>query len=63
MMRKWSSRSTLFGVFFPITGFILALDAKLTRQYVSLVGAAQALIVGRAVAQDYHQRHTPESSS
>jgi hypothetical protein len=55
-MNKWKSRSTLFAAFFAVTSFILALKSLLTGQYVAMVGAVQAILVARAVAEDQHER-------
>jgi hypothetical protein len=54
---KWLSRSTVFAAFFTITSFILALKGLLTGQYVAMATALQGWVVGRAVADDYHERN------
>lgn len=56
-MRRWLSRSTIFAAFFAITSFALSLKGLLTGQYVAMCSAVQAMIVGRAVAEDYHERN------
>ena len=54
---KWSSRSTVFAAFFTVTSFILALKGLLTGQYVAMATALQGWVVGRSVADDYHERN------
>jgi hypothetical protein len=55
---QWLARSTVFAAFFAITGFILALRGLLTSQYVAAITAVHAFVLGRAIADDYHQRQT-----
>jgi hypothetical protein len=57
-MTKWVSRSTIFAAFFAITSFVLALKGLLTGQYVAMCGAVQAMVTGRAIAEDYHERNS-----
>ncbi len=59
---KWLSRSTVFAVFFTITSFILALKGLLTGQYVAMATALQGWVVGRAMADDFHDRHKKDDS-
>lgn len=54
--RVWLSRSTIFAVFFAITGFILAMKGHLGADYVSLIAAVHGWVTLRAVAEDYHER-------
>lgn len=55
---KWLSRSTVFAAFFAITSFILALKGLLTGNFVAMCSAVQAMVVSRAVADDYHARNS-----
>lgn len=57
-IRKWLARSTVFAVFFAVTAFILALRGDLTAQYVAVIATLHVTVVGRAVAEDYHERNT-----
>lgn len=57
MKSKWLSRSTVFAAFFAVTSFILAMKGLLTGTYVAMCSAVQAMVVGRAVADDYHERN------
>jgi len=59
-MTRWLSRSTIFAAFFAITSFILATKSLLTGQYVAMWGAVQAMVTGRAIAEDYHERNCPQ---
>lgn len=59
-MTRWLSRSTLFAAFFAVTAFILACCGKLTTEYVTVITALHVSIVGRAVAEDYHERNCPK---
>jgi hypothetical protein len=52
----WLARSTVFAIFFAVTGFWLAEHNLLTGQYVALVTALHVTGVGRAIASDYHER-------
>lgn len=58
MKSKWLSRSTVFAVFFSVTSFLLATHGMLTGSYVAMCSAVQAMVVGRAVADDYHARNS-----
>jgi hypothetical protein len=60
MKGRWFARSTMFATFFAVTAFILALKGMLTGQYVAMCGSVQAMIVGRAIASDYHDRNCKE---
>jgi hypothetical protein len=40
-----------------VTAFILAMKGALTGTYVAMCGSVQTLIVGRAIASDYHERN------
>lgn len=51
-----TARSIMFAAFFAVTAFYLALHGLLTQVYVNVIIALQLLIVGRAVASDYHDR-------
>lgn len=55
---KWLSRSTVFAIFFAITGFILACKGLLCGTYVALGGMVHGYITARAIAEDYHERQT-----
>ena len=57
MKNKWLSRSTVFAAFFTLTSFILALKGLLTSPYVAMCTAVQAMVTGRAIAEDYHERN------
>jgi hypothetical protein len=51
-------RSTVFAIFFSITGYILATKSLLNNEYVLLIGAIQSLVVVRAIGDDMHERET-----
>lgn len=61
-MTRWLSRSTLFSAFFSVTAFILAMKGLLTGQYVAVITALHVGITGRAIAEDYHERHSASDS-
>lgn len=54
---RWLSRSTVFAAFFSISSLYLECHSLLTGQYVAMCSAVQAMMVGRAVAEDYHERN------
>ena len=56
-------KSTFFALVFTGFGVGLSFRGELTSAYVALVGAVQALIVGRAIADDYHERNCGSNSS
>jgi hypothetical protein len=49
-------RHTAFALFFAGTGFYLAWAGKLTGEYVALITALQALILGHSIKEDYAAR-------
>ena len=51
--KAWIARSTVFAIFFAVTGFYLALTLRLTNQYVALISALHVTICGRAIAEDF----------
>jgi hypothetical protein len=59
-VKRWLGRSTIFAAFFTLTSFGLALKGILTAEYVAMCSAVQAMIVGRAVAEDYHERNNKQ---
>lgn len=58
-IRKWLARSTVFAVFFAVTSFILALKGHLSSEYVAVIATLHVSVVGRAIAEDYHERNSP----
>lgn len=52
----FQGRATTFAIAFTIVGIILAFRGKLTADYVALVTAIQALVVGHSVKEDYFER-------
>lgn len=52
----FQGRATCFGILFTVVGIILAFKHELTGDYVALVGAIQALVVGHSLKEDYFQR-------
>ena len=56
-------RSTVFAIFFSITGYILATKGLLNNEYVLLIGAIQSLVVVRAIGDDYHQRNCQKDNN
>ena len=50
---RWFARSTVFAAFFSVTSFLLAKTGHLTGEYVAMCTAVQAMIVGRAIAEDH----------
>ncbi|MGH9716390.1 MAG: hypothetical protein ACRD4R_06655 [Candidatus Acidiferrales bacterium] len=53
---RWTARSTVFAAFFAGTAFYLALDGRLSYQYVSAITAVHAFLIARAVAEDRKER-------
>jgi hypothetical protein len=47
----------VFAAFFSISSLYLECRGLLTGQYVAMCSAVQAMMVGRAVAEDYHERN------
>ena len=62
-MKLWLARSTMFGVFFALSAFTLALLGKLTGDYVAAITAIHGFVVTRAIADDYHQRACAKDSN
>jgi hypothetical protein len=52
-MTVWLSRSTLFGAFFAVSAFILALFGKLDQHFVHVIIAVHGYIIARAIAEDH----------
>ena len=46
-------RATTFAIAFTVCGIVLAFYGKLTADYVGLVTAIQALVVGHSLKEDY----------
>lgn len=51
-MKQWLARSTIFGLFFAVTSFYLALHGLLNTVYVAAIGAVHGFITLRAIAED-----------
>jgi len=52
----FQGRATTFAIVFTVCGLILAFQGKLTPEYVALVGAIQALIIGHSLKEDWFAR-------
>lgn len=63
LLRSYFSRSTLFAAFFSYTAYHLAGHGLLTSQYVAVITALHVTVVGRAIADDYHQRALSAATS
>jgi hypothetical protein len=62
-MKRWLARTTVFAAFFAITSFLLSLKGLLTGNYVAMCSAVQTMMVGRAIADDYHERNKDSKDS
>jgi len=52
----FQGRATAFGILFTVVGIVLAFKHELTADYVALVTAIQALVVGHSLKEDYFSR-------
>lgn len=52
----FQGRATTFAISFSVVGIVLAFEGKLTAEYVGLVSAIQALVVGHSLKEDYFTR-------
>ncbi len=48
----FGGRHTFFAIFFAVTGFYLAATGKLSAQYVALITALQAFVLGHSIKED-----------
>jgi hypothetical protein len=58
----FQGRATTFAIVFTVVGIRLAFLGKLTADYVALVSAIQALVVGHSIKEDYFQRRSCDDS-
>jgi hypothetical protein len=51
---KWATgRHTLFAIYFTISGTVLQIYHKLDGNFIALIAAIQAFILGHSVKEDY----------
>jgi len=60
---KLGGRSWLLIVFFAISAFILEWHGKLTADFAAVITALSGVHAGRAIMQDYHERHSQDDKS
>jgi hypothetical protein len=58
---KWLARSTVFAIAILAVGSVALLRGVMSgHDYVELATVIHAFIIGRAIAEDYHERNLPE---